>query len=236
MPPARQVPLPCGGGGGRGWAWRGIIADMAPAGDERRQPADDRADPRRAFEVTMPSASGVQVGDGNVQINIISPQSVGPGMSFPGGGDAGPGGRGPAGWLLGEVTDAFALEVHRAVQPDDGGDLPALTAYVPRGHDEALGAVVRAAAGGRSGIAVLVGGFVDGEDTGVLGGAGAAAGGGRVAAVAPGRAGPPGGGAAGAATGRAADGGVAERGPALSVAARQRSGGAGRGRAAGPAA
>ena len=111
----------------------------------------------------MPSASGVQVGDGNVQINIISPQSVGPGMSFPGGGDAGPGGRGPAGWLLGEVTDAFALEVHRAVQPDDGGDLPALTAYVPRGHDEALGAVVRAAAGGRSGIAVLVGGSSTGK-------------------------------------------------------------------------
>jgi hypothetical protein len=100
----------------------------------------------------MPSASGVQVGDGNVQVNITSSRASGPGVSFPGGGDAGPGGRGPAGWLLGGVTDAFALEVHRPVQPDGGGgDLPALTAYVPREHDEALGAVVRAAAGGRSG-------------------------------------------------------------------------------------
>jgi hypothetical protein len=112
----------------------------------------------------MPSASGVQVGDGNVQVNITGSWAAGPGVSFPHGGDAGPGGWGPAGWLLGEVTDAFALEVHRPVQPDGGGGgLPALTAYVPRGHDEALGAVARAAAEGSSGIAVLVGGSSTGK-------------------------------------------------------------------------
>jgi hypothetical protein len=36
--------------------------------------------------------------------------------------------------------------------------LPVLPPYVPREHDEVLGEVVRAAAGGRSGIAVLAGG------------------------------------------------------------------------------
>jgi hypothetical protein len=65
---------------------------------------------------------------------------------------------------LGEVTDPFALEVHRPVQPEDPpAGLPALPAYVPRGHDAELGRVVRAAAEGRSGIAVLVGGSSTGK-------------------------------------------------------------------------
>ncbi len=65
----------------------------------------------------------------------------------------------PVGVPLAGVTDPFALEVHRPVQPEDAPPgLPLLPPYVPREHDEVLGRVVRAAAEGRSGIAVLVGG------------------------------------------------------------------------------
>ena len=68
------------------------------------------------------------------------------------------------GWPLEEVRDPFALEVHRPVQPEDPQPgLPELPAYVPRGHDAELGQVMRAAAGGRSGIAVLVGGSSTGK-------------------------------------------------------------------------
>ena len=64
-----------------------------------------------------------------------------------------------AGRPLEEVTDPFVLEVHRPVQPEDApAGLPVLPPYVPREHDQVLGQVVRAAADGRSGIAVLVGG------------------------------------------------------------------------------
>ena len=63
-----------------------------------------------------------------------------------------------AGRPLGEVRDPFALEVHRPVQPEGAEPgLPELPVYVPRGHDAELAWVVRAAAEGRSGIAVLVG-------------------------------------------------------------------------------
>ena len=69
-----------------------------------------------------------------------------------------------AGWPLDDVTDPFALEVHRPVQPEDPRPgLPALPAYVPREHDTELGRVVRAAAEGSSGIAVLVGGSSTGK-------------------------------------------------------------------------
>ena len=69
-----------------------------------------------------------------------------------------------AGRPLGEVTDPFVLEVHRPVQPEDAPPgLPLLPPYVPREHDQVLGQVVRAAAGGRSGIAVLVGGSSTGK-------------------------------------------------------------------------
>ncbi len=69
-----------------------------------------------------------------------------------------------AGRPLDEVTDPFALEVHRPVQPEDPQlGLPILPAYVPREHDTELGSVVRAAAEGRSGIAVLVGGSSTGK-------------------------------------------------------------------------
>ena len=71
---------------------------------------------------------------------------------------------GSAGRPLAEVTDPFALEVHRPVQLDyPPPGLPDLPAYVPRDHDTKLGSVVRAAAAGRSGIAVLVGGSSTGK-------------------------------------------------------------------------
>ena len=74
---------------------------------------------------------------------------------------AGPAG---AGRPLAEVTDPFALEVHRPVMPEDPQpDLSALPTYVPREHDQLLAEVVQAAAGGRSGIAVLVGGSSTGK-------------------------------------------------------------------------
>lgn len=67
-----------------------------------------------------------------------------------------------AGWPLAEVTDPFALEVHHAI--DVGASaLPVLPVYVRRQHDARLDAVVRAAAQGRSGIAVLVGGSSTGK-------------------------------------------------------------------------
>ena len=69
-----------------------------------------------------------------------------------------------AGRPLAEVTDPFALEVHRPVQPEDAPPgLPVLPPYTPREHDQVLGQVVRAAADGRSGIAVLVGGSSTGK-------------------------------------------------------------------------
>jgi hypothetical protein len=69
-----------------------------------------------------------------------------------------------AGRPLEEVTDPFVLEVHRPVRPEDAPPgLPVLPPYVPREHDQVLGQVVRAAADGRSGIAVLVGGSSTGK-------------------------------------------------------------------------
>ena len=69
-----------------------------------------------------------------------------------------------AGRPLAEVSDPFVLEVHRPVQPEGTPTgLPVLPPYVPREHDQVLGQVMRAAAGGRSGIAVLVGGSSTGK-------------------------------------------------------------------------
>ena len=75
----------------------------------------------------------------------------------------GPRARAGAGWPLGEVRDPFALEV-QPVQPEGAAPgLPELPAYVPREHDTELGRVIQAAAAGRSGIAVLVGGSSTGK-------------------------------------------------------------------------
>jgi hypothetical protein len=69
-----------------------------------------------------------------------------------------------AGWPLEEVTDPFLLEVHWPVQLEDAPPgLPVLPLYEKREHDQVLGQVVRAAADGRSGIAVLVGGSSTGK-------------------------------------------------------------------------
>ena len=70
----------------------------------------------------------------------------------------------PAGRPLADVTDPFALEVHRPVQPDTlGCSLPTLPGYVPREHDKELEQVVTEAAQGSSRIAVLVGGSSTGK-------------------------------------------------------------------------
>ena len=62
------------------------------------------------------------------------------------------------------MSDPFALEVHRPVQSEDApAGLPALPTYVPRDHDTELERVVRATAGGGSGVAVLVGGSSTGK-------------------------------------------------------------------------
>jgi tetratricopeptide (TPR) repeat protein len=65
---------------------------------------------------------------------------------------------------LDQVTDPFAVEVHRAIDagPEVTG-LPVLPAYVRREHDVRLGEVVQAAAAGRSGIAVVAGGSSTGK-------------------------------------------------------------------------
>ena len=79
-------------------------------------------------------------------------------------GDPEPGPAGPAGWLLDEVTDPFALEVHRPVQLDEEhAGLLDLPPYLLREHDAALAGMVTAAAQGRSQIAVLVGGSSTGK-------------------------------------------------------------------------
>ena len=70
----------------------------------------------------------------------------------------------PAGRPLSEVSDPFALEVHRPVQLEDSqAGLPVLPDYVRRDHDVVLSQIVAAAAAGQSGIAVLVGGEATGK-------------------------------------------------------------------------
>jgi hypothetical protein len=65
---------------------------------------------------------------------------------------------------LREVCDPFELEVHRPAQPETAHEsLPVLPLYVTREHDGELARVVAAAAGGSSGIAVLVGGSSTGK-------------------------------------------------------------------------
>jgi TIR domain len=69
-----------------------------------------------------------------------------------------------AGRPLAEVTDPFALEVHRPVQLDQPQpDMPTLPTYVTREHDAALRQVVQAAVEGCSAIVVLVGGSSTGK-------------------------------------------------------------------------
>lgn len=69
----------------------------------------------------------------------------------------------PLGRPVHELTDPFALEIHRAIDAPDGTALPALPAYIQRAHDQQLHAIVVQAADGRSGAAVLVGGSSTGK-------------------------------------------------------------------------
>jgi len=70
----------------------------------------------------------------------------------------------PLGRPVHELTDPFALEIHRAIDAPSGtSPLPALPAYVRRAHDRQLRSRVRRAAGGRSAAAVLVGGSSTGK-------------------------------------------------------------------------
>ncbi len=70
----------------------------------------------------------------------------------------------PSGRLLDQVSDPFALEVHRPMQPDHlRQELPVLPEYVSREHDGELAQVVAAAVAGQSGVAVLVGGSSTGK-------------------------------------------------------------------------
>jgi tetratricopeptide (TPR) repeat protein len=72
--------------------------------------------------------------------------------------------RPPLGRPIHELTDPFALEVHRAIDvPDGTTPLPALPAYVERDHDRQLRAVVERAASGHSAAAMLVGGSSTGK-------------------------------------------------------------------------
>jgi tetratricopeptide (TPR) repeat protein len=65
---------------------------------------------------------------------------------------------------LEEVTDPFALEVHRAITvATTTGPLPELPAYIERDHDRSLRGIVARAADGHSAAAVLVGGSSTGK-------------------------------------------------------------------------
>jgi tetratricopeptide (TPR) repeat protein len=63
-----------------------------------------------------------------------------------------------------ELTDPFALEVHRAIDvPGRTAPLSILPAYIERDHDRQLRAIVKQAADGRSAAAVLIGGSSTGK-------------------------------------------------------------------------
>ena len=70
------------------------------------------------------------------------------------------------GQLITELTDPFALEVHRPIEitpPGESVRLPQLPLYVSREHDVRLAQAVTRAANGHSAICVLVGGSSTGK-------------------------------------------------------------------------
>jgi hypothetical protein len=149
--------------------------EVAAGGDAQVAGRDDRSTlPREAREESGPGsgfggAAGVQVGSRNVQVNnyfygapVRISDGGAPSVHPPG--RAGPAHPDPAGWLLSEVRDPFALEVHRPVRPEGlPPGLPMLPAYVPREHDDDVAQAVRRAAEGHSEITVLVGGSSTGK-------------------------------------------------------------------------
>ena len=111
----------------------------------------------RLVQVPVSGSQGVQAGEGNTQVNnyfLDRDPATQPSEAV----------AGAAGRLLSDVTDPFDLEVHRPVPaeaPQSG--LPVLPAYVSRFHDRQLSEVTQAAASGKSGLAVLVGGSSTGK-------------------------------------------------------------------------
>lgn len=128
-----------------------VRQDVSTGGDALVSARDLHA---RRVEVPVSGSLGVQAGQGNVQVNLYA---------FDAPPVAGVGADGRAGRLLGEL-DPFILEVHRPVQPHRTvPGLDALPRYQERDHDRQLVALALAAAGGSSGIAVLVGGSSTGK-------------------------------------------------------------------------
>ncbi|MGV9245382.1 hypothetical protein [Streptomyces sp. NPDC003710] len=73
---------------------------------------------------------------------------------------------GSPGRPIGEVTDPFALEVHRAIGPEAANtqaELPLLPTYIEREHDLRLRELVEQATSGHSAFGVLVGGSSTGK-------------------------------------------------------------------------
>ena len=110
--------------------------------------------PAANYVLVASKSQCVQADDGNSQVNYSiqeyfdQPREAGP----------------PAGFLLAGMTDPFAPEVYQSVQADEPlSRLLALSVYVPREHDRQSAELVRAAADGRSGIAVPVGGSSTGK-------------------------------------------------------------------------
>jgi tetratricopeptide (TPR) repeat protein len=70
----------------------------------------------------------------------------------------------PLGRPIRELSNPFDLEVHPAIDaPSRRTSLPILPTYVTRTHDRHLETIVRQAAGGRSAVAMLVGGSSTGK-------------------------------------------------------------------------
>jgi hypothetical protein len=140
-------------------AGRALLAGAltrAGAGDDTDLVAAARAlmeltDGAGKYAVPVSGSQGVQVGDHGVQVSYYF------GEPAKERGTGAVSGREPAGRLLAEVTDPFALDVHRPVQADGPQPGLPLPPYVSREHDLRLAEVAYAAAEGASGIAVLVG-------------------------------------------------------------------------------
>jgi tetratricopeptide (TPR) repeat protein len=74
--------------------------------------------------------------------------------------------REPPGWLVRDVSDPFALEVHRAIEvpgDDVASPLQVLPVYVEREHDALLRESVLGARQGRSALVTLIGGSSTGK-------------------------------------------------------------------------
>jgi hypothetical protein len=69
----------------------------------------------------------------------------------------------PVGTPIGLVHNAFALEVHRAIQVQGSANLPGLPRYLERDHDQELRRRIHEAVEGASTLVALVGGSSTGK-------------------------------------------------------------------------